>query len=232
MSDDTPTERFPAPEPAGTEQLPSAQGSTEPLNVPRDEPAPTEVLFSPSAPASPPPPPGAQPPTTSRGGLYALIAVGVALLIAVIVVVFMLLNRGDADPTPVQSGTPSPTASPSPSATPSPTPTPTPSETPTEEPEPPAVVGPTFDSFTAQPSAGCVEGETAKPITFSWSSSNAETAYIGVATTNAKSEPYESGLDPVDTFTLDYQCELATQVYTVTIENPDGVTHQTVTIAK
>lgn len=246
MSDDTPTERFTAPEPAGTEpagtepaateRMPVAQGPTPPVTPP----APTEVLYTPTAAAAPTVPPvnrAGQAPagtqdSTSRRMLYTLIAVGAALLIAVVIVVVMLLNRGDGEPVAVPSGSPSPSASPSASPSPSATPSATPSEEP--EPETPVVVGPTFDSFTAPQTAGCEEGDATKPLTFSWSSSNATTAYIGVAVTNAKTGFYEGNLPPVYTYTgLEYTCNEPTQVYTVTLEDADGnLAHQTVTIAK
>jgi hypothetical protein len=167
----------------------------------------------------------------SRALLYTLIAIGAALLIAVIIVVIMLLNRGGDEPVAL------PSSSPSPSMSASPSPTPTPSESPSEEPSPepePEPVGPTFASFDAPPSAGCAEGDTSKPLTFSWSSSNASTAYIGVATSNAKAEPYEGNLPVVYTYTnLSYQCGEDQQTYTVTLEDADGnLAHQTVTITK
>lgn len=260
MSDDNPTERFPASEPASTEPLSPTQGATEPINAqplnaqplnsqplnsqpaagpePIPAPAPTEVLWTPSnaAPTAPGRPTtyGAPPEPKSRAMLYTLIGVGAALLIAIIIVVVMLLNRGGDEPVVAPSGSASPSASasPSPSATPSESPSAEPEPEP--EPETPVVVGPTFDSFDAQPSAGCAEGDTSKPLSFSWSSSNAKTAYIGVATTNAKAEPYEGNLPVVYTFdTLEYQCNQATQVYTVTLEDAAGnLAHQTVTIAK
>lgn len=241
MSDDTPTERFPTPDAAGTEPLPTSAGATEPLPAAAandgvtDVPAPaaTEVLYTPSAaPARSSAPTAAVPQErNSRAMLYTLIGVGAALLIAVVIVVIMLLSRGSDVPTPVPTTSGSPSASPS--ASPSPSPLPSLTESPEPEPEPPATVGPTFDSFTAPPAAGCAEGDTAKPLTFSWSSSNAQTAYIGVATTDAKAAPYEAGLPPVDTYTLDYQCSQASQVYTVTLEDADGnLAHQTVTITK
>ena len=245
MSDDLPTERFPQPGTGGTEPIEGLDGATRRLpaadaNGVTDVPpaAPTEVLYTPTvAPSASTASASTAPPTfnpqnegNSRAMLYTLIGVGAALLIAVIIVVAMLLNRGDDDPVTL------PTTSSSPSATPSATPSPTPSDSPSPEPEPtepPAPVGPTFDSFTAPPTAGCAEGDTSKPLTFSWSSGNAQTAYIGVATTDAKAAPFESGLPPVDTYTLDYQCSQASQVYTVTLEDADGnLAHQTVTITK
>lgn len=173
----------------------------------------------------------------SRTLLYALIGVGALLLIAIIVLIVTLLN-GPAAPT--ETASPTPTVS-SPSPTPtedSASPTPTPSATEAEEepaPPPPAPAPvPGFDSFSATQDAGCQAGDTQKPLTFSWSSDDAVRAYIGVQTNNAKAAPYEGNLPPVYTYTnINYNCEQASQYYTVTLEDGAGhLTHKTVTITK
>jgi cell division septation protein DedD len=166
----------------------------------------------------------------SRGLLYTLIALGAALLIAVIVLLLMFF--GDQDPAPVSTPTATPTVPAEP--TPSETPEPAPSPTPTQEPEPteePAVA-PTFDSFEAPTSAGCEEGDDNAPIQISWGSRDATSAFVGVGTDDASQDPAESGLPPVFTYTgFAYECELPSQVYTVTLENADGLTtSQSVTI--
>jgi len=227
MSDDAPTERFPAP---GS----SANGPTEPLGIPEAEPAATEILYTPAATAPVAPVTASSAPAQkqSRALLYTLLAIGAALLIAVIVVVVLLVNRsGDDTPGALPSTSSSPSASPSPSATPS--------ETPTAEPEPeeseaPVIIGPTFDSFTAPSSAGCAEGDATKPLKFTWSSSNAVTAYIGVAVNNAKDGFYEADLPVVTTYTgIEFTCSQDIQFYTVTLEDADGrLVHQTVTITR
>jgi len=217
MTDDTPTERFtPADEQdyAATRRLPVAStGAMPPVTPPPRTPPPG------SAPEHP----------SSRALLYTLIGIGAALLIAILILALTLFNR-DETPSPVDTATASPSSTPSvtPSATQEPEPEPT------EEPEPPVATGPTFDSFSAPASAGCTGEVDNADLSFSWSSSNATKAYIGVATTNAKSEPFASDLPPVYTFTeIQYQCDLASQVYTVTLEDADGyLAHNTVTVTQ
>ena len=71
--------------------------------------------------------------------------------------------------------------------------------------------------------------------TISWSSSNADHAYIGIDTLNAKDEPFNDGTLPaVYTFTdAPFNCDQASQIYTVTLEDSAGLlAHQTVTITR
>jgi hypothetical protein len=166
----------------------------------------------------------------SRALLFWLIGLGAALLIAVIVLLAMFFNGQDN--TPVATATATPTETPTPSQTPTPTqePTeePTPTPTPTEEP----AAAPSFTSFEAPTSAGCEQGADNAPLTISWAGRDATTAYVGVGTDDASRDPFESDLPPVFTYTgLNYECELPSQVYTVTLENADGLTtSQSVTI--
>ena len=174
----------------------------------------------------------------SKTLLYVLIGVGGALLIAVVILLLTLLTRPATStsvsetPIPTVTASETPSEVPSESATPVSTPT---ASTPTETaaPPPPAPV-PGFDSFHAQSDAGCQDGDDQKQLTFSWSSDDATKAYIGVMTTNAKIAPYESDLPPGYTYTnLYYQCGVASQIYTVTLEDGSGhLTHKTVTIKK
>lgn len=144
----------------------------------------------------------------------------------IILLIVLLAGRGE---TPVVSPTETPAASstPSPSQT-APVPKPSPSAT-TEAP-----ASPTFDSFSAPATATCEEGATEAPLTFVWSSGNAVRAYLGTATTNAALNPTVSDLPATDTYSdLQYDCSLASQVYTVTLEDASGgLASQTVTITK
>ncbi|MET0992163.1 MAG: hypothetical protein ABWX66_07190, partial [Lacisediminihabitans sp.] len=99
---------------------------------------------------------------------------------------------------------------------------------------PPAPSNPTFATFSAQSSAGCSSDSGDVALTFTWGSTDAKTAYIGVGTTDAKQNPYASNLPPTDTYTeLNYDCSLESQVYTVTLENAAGLTtNRTVTITR
>jgi hypothetical protein len=178
--------------------------------------------------------------------MWVLIGVGGALFIALVIVLILALTNPQQPNATAQSPVPSVTSSETPSALPSenatPVATPTASQpdwTPEPtQPEPSwansGVPVPTFDSFHAQPYAGCQAGDTQRQLTFSWSSENAVRAYIGVQTLNAKAAPYESGLPPVYTYTnLYYNCDQNDQYYTVTLEDADGnLTHKTVTIHK
>jgi len=259
MSDDTPTERFPSnepPEDVPTQRMP--QAGQPPLDAPTQripmseqpgapEPewtpvpgggVPTERFAQNPQYTQTPPPNGAAPtrasvlePEKSKAPLYWLIGLGAALLVAIVILLIVMFG-GDGDEQPVAE----PTSSETPSVTP------TPSETPSAEPEPepeetvapPPPASPTFATFSAPSSADCQDGEEQIPLTFSWSSTDAARAFIGVATTNAKDSPFASDLPPTHTFTeLEYNCQDASQVYTVTLEDAAGaLAHETVTVTR
>jgi hypothetical protein len=237
MSDDTPTERFPANDPADgapTRRLPEPQAPATPRAA-AGEPAWTPVPGGGHAterltPA--PQPTGAtRAPVLetekSKAPLYWLIGIGAALLIAIVILLIVLLG-GDDDEQPVTEPTTSET----------PIESPTPSETPIAEPEetvaPPAPASPTFATFSAPSSAECQDGEEQIPLTFTWSSTDAVRAFIGVQTTNAKDSPFASDLPPTHTFTnITYNCQQDSQVYTVTLEDAAGaLAHETVTVTR
>jgi hypothetical protein len=152
-----------------------------------------------------------------------MIAIAVLLLIVAILLAAMLLKKPGtegtdalASPSVSATDTPSTTASPSESATLSAAPTTTTTTTTTQ---PPA--GPTFASFSAPSSAGCPDESSNVTITISWSSSNATSAWIGVATSNAKAEPYDS-VPTSGSYDIGFPCSNSHQVYTVTLEDADG----------
>ncbi|MGV8884832.1 MAG: hypothetical protein ACOH1T_04490 [Microbacteriaceae bacterium] len=241
MSDDTPTERF-TPQGDSDETASNAQvpDPTRIFDAPADyaNGHPTELLGA-SGSAVPASVPG-RPHTSrerddakaavpkARGLFFALI--GVAALLLVAIIVLLILSFGPKDNPPVAV----PTASPSPSAPPVETPSAEPTVTPPPPPPAPEPAGPSFDSFTAPSTSGCVEGESQHPLTFAWSSGNAERAYIGAGTTDAKAGPYESNLPPIYTYSdISYNCSQASQVYTVTLEDGAGLlTNRTVTITR
>lgn len=182
----------------------------------------TPVVPPPTAPTTPKP---TTEPKKKHTLMWWLIGIGAALLIALIVSLIVLFGGADEPavaPTPTESS-----ASPEPEPTPTEEPEPTPTET-----VAPPTTGPTFATFTAPTNAGCEEGEDEAPLTFSWSSSDAIKAYLGVGTQNAAINPTFSDLPPTATFEeLSYQCNVASQVYTVTLEDADGrLTSRTVTI--
>jgi hypothetical protein len=227
MSDDTPTERFDPksngvtpPDPLGAtpQEYPPTRKLPEAFTPPPAEPFPQPDADT----TTPPPKPPEKKPHVL---LWWLIGIGAALLITVIVLLVILFSGGDPEPEP--------TADPTPTQTEEPTPEPSvePEPSPTVEPAP---VSPSFESFEAPTSANCEEGADDAPLTFSWASNDAERAYIGVQTTNAKLAPYASDLPPVFTFTdLAYQCDQDSQIYTVTLEDAAGaIASETVTITK
>jgi len=247
-ADDTPTERFTpgvddadadtadgttADDDAATKILPT-NGQVPPNpyvpSAPQYVHSPAPFPPEATAPITPATPPGGTvPPKKNHTLLYWLIGIGAVLLIAVIVLLVSLFSGGDDDPTP--------TAEPTQSATPSEEPTPTPE--PTQEPTPtptvaPPEVSPTFATFSAPTNANCEEGEDEAPLSFSWSSSDAVTAFLGVGTQNAAINPTVSDLPPTATYTdLAYDCSVASQVYTVTLQDQLGsLASRTVTITR
>ena len=171
----------------------------------------------------------------SRTLLYLLIGVGVLLLVTIVILTSTLLGRPastTADPSVTPTFTESASATPTPTPTEeSPSATPEPEESEDPPPPPPAPV-PGFDSFSAPSDAGCQAGDDQKQLTFSWASDDAERAYIGVQTNNAKAAPFTGELPPVYTYTdIYFNCDQDSQYYTVTLEDGSGhLTHKTVTI--
>ncbi len=207
MSDDTPTERFDAP----TEPLPEAEGAVAaPAEATGDE-------------------------RQKRGMLIALLAIAGAILVALIVLIVVLLSNGgtdDAGPAPEFTTTESP--SPTPTETESPEPSVGPSEEPsaTAAPPPQPPQSPSFATFSGPNQATCPDSSNSVAITWSWSSSNATAAWFGIGTQNAKAEPFES-VPTTATYTFNYQCSEASQIYTVTLEDSSGrLTHKTVTVTR
>ena len=165
--------------------------------------------------------------------MIALIVIGALLVAALAIFLFSLASR-NASPAPITgasaSATPSVTATPT--ETPSAMPTPSPTPTPTVTPEP---VAATFTSFTPTDGTAvlCDGDNLTTPLEFTWTSEDAESAWIGQGTTNAKNDP-TSMVDPSGTYSeFEFSCEVESQVYTVTLENADGaLTSQSVTLVR
>ncbi|TBN57063.1 hypothetical protein EYE40_06420 [Glaciihabitans arcticus] len=244
-SADLPTERFDAPPGSDlpTERFDAQPGSVDAGSydatrifpaapTPAGNDRPTELIQR----SGPPLPPAsasaaiaeARAEPKSRALMYTLIAIAGVLLVGIIVLLVLTLSPGTGTP----EATTTPTAAPT--VTPTPEVTPTTEPTPVESVAPPAAPGPVFDAFTAPESAGCVDGDITRPLLFTWAGSGAETAYIGIATTDAKAAPYESDLPTTFRYdNLTFDCTLASQVYTVTLEDAAGLlTHRTVTVLK
>lgn len=180
---------------------------------------------------------GAASPAPARSGA-ARFAMWLAIALLVILLVSVaaaLVARGgwfSSEPgaSPSASVTPSASASasPSPSVTPSASETPAPSPTPTET----SPSGPTFTSFVAPSQATCPDEMTTAEVTVTWTSSGAVKAWIGIATDNAKQEPY-SEVPTSGSATLPFPCSNASQKYTVTIEDAAGnLAHQSQTVQR
>ena len=205
MSDDTPTERFTPPTP--------------------DRAVETQVS------------PSHDNEGKSRKLAIWLAVLGGLLLIAVVVLLALLFARGtdEASPAPTTTTTPTPevTAIETPSATPSETPSSAPS-TPPSPSTPPVSTGPVFNSFSPKnnSSVGCTTESGGTPVTFTWTSTGATEAAIGVGTLDAFTGFYEAGLPASGSYTLNYQCNLASQIYTVSIKGVSGQTNKTITLKR
>ena len=167
--------------------------------------------------------------------MIALIVIGALLVAALAIYLISVASRNDRSaPIAGTSASATPSVTPTPSETPSATPTPTPTPTPTVTVAPEPVVA-TFTSFTpADGTAVLCDGDNlTTPLEFTWTSDDAERAWIGQGTTNAKNDP-TSKVDPSGTYSkFEFSCEVESQVYTVTLESADGeLTSQSVTLVR
>lgn len=182
----------------------------------------------------------------TRTALIALSVLALLLIIGLTIALTLLLSgRGDTPPTEPST---SPSAEPSPSASLEPSeqpnaepsadattePSDEPSETSAPPPPPPPATGPVFTSFAPanNTSVGCSGDSGQVAVTFTWASTGADEAAIGVATSDAFAGPYETGLPPSGSYELNYQCSNATQIYTVSIRGTSGQTNKTVTLKR
>lgn len=212
---------------------------------------PTEKFYPPTEPLGPPPQASASAQAAtevspkSRTLTIVLSVIGGLLLIAVVIVLTLLFSGafGKSDSgivPPPASASPSVSPSVSPSASPSPSPSESPSAspsaTPSSSPSPttPPSTGPVFTSFSPSnnTSVGCTNNSDPVAVTFTWSSTGANEAAIGVGVTDAYAGAYETGLPPSGSYTLDYQCSEASQIYTVSIRGSSGQTNKTVTLKR
>ena len=159
------------------------------------------------------------------GRRTALILISIlagVLLIAVIVLVVVLLTGGSDEEEPV--------AAPTPTATETTEPEPTESE----EPEDGGDGGgettpaPVFTTTAFEPEGALCDGVSSVPLRFQWMSDGAEQAWFGVGTTDAKAAPYEEVFPNEEVYEgVSFQCTEASEIYTVTLEGPGGVTSHT-----
>lgn len=191
---------------------------------------PTQRFDAPLTPSTPPnPDPHEEQRRRTRGLMYALIAVGAAVLVALIVVLIVLFTR-DSTPTAASTPTSSTTSSASATASESPTPSSTPTAAapatttaPKPAPAPTANGAPVFTSFTI-PNATCTGTTGTSPVTIQYSSVGATAAYFGIGVANAKEAPTDGPLPPNGPYTFDYQCSNATQIWVITLVDGAGGT--------
>ena len=220
-----------------TRRLDQVTDATVPFaaHVPLASLPPDRAAYAPAPPAAGPPvrprgdTPGAPADRPSRAPLIAVLVIVTLLIAALAIYLLSIASRDDA---PAASASASPSATPSTTPTPSPTPSATPSPTPTPAPEP---VLATFTSFApADGSSVLCDGKKATtPIEFTWASDDAEAAWIGENTTNAKENP-TAEVDTSGTYSdFEFSCEIESQVYTVTLESADGeLTSRSVTLVR
>ena len=255
--DDAPTKKFPVQPEA---QQPADGSRMPPAAAPRSafDDAPTEFIGAAIPPRAaqssrlgsnvPPTTPGSPAPGTPGDAEAAkkrrrtitiwLIVAGVVLVAVIAVLASVLLTRGS---TPIAAPTSS--SSPSASAPAAPSQEPEPSETATTEPappeptptSPPPVQGAAFTSFTPADNSPvvCPDEFSTAPLTFSWSSTGAALAWIGVDTDNAKANPHAE-VDTTATYRdLGFDCSKETQLFTVTLDDGTGrLTSQSVTLVR
>jgi len=165
--------------------------------------------------------------------MIAFIVIAALLLLALTLLLYSLATRGPET-------IPAPVASPEASEVPTPTPTPTepepeasPEPTPSEEPV--NDQGAAFTTFS--PESGtpvrCPDETSSIPLTFEWTSTGAEGAWIGVGTDDAKAAPFAE-VDTSGVFAdISYQCANQSEIYTVTLDDGAGtLTHATVTLER
>lgn len=226
--DEAPTERLagPAGNDAPTERFATTSGrsETQPFPPPLVPQEPRPVLAEPTA-------------SKSRAPMIAFIVIATVLLLALALLLYNLATRDSGTaPAPVASPeaseVPTPTPTPSetePEASPQPTPDPTPSEEPMDD------QGAAFTTFSPESGTpvSCPDETSSIPLTFEWTSTGAEAAWIGVGTNDAKAEPFAE-VDTSGVFTgISYQCANASEIYTVTLDDGVGtLTHATVTLER
>lgn len=188
-------------------------------------------------------------PRQRRWMLPALLALGTAILAALIAIAVLLAGlTAAAQPAPAQ---PEIAASPAPETVETPEPEATPEAVPTPEPEPapstpapapapsappapapapaPPSPKPAFTSFSPKDGTdvGCADANGSREVTFTWKTRNADRAWIGIATQNAQQAPYAE-VPTSGSFTIWFQCSEKSEIYTVTATGPHGTVHHTV----
>ncbi len=100
---------------------------------------------------------------------------------------------------------------------------------------PPAASAPAIDDFSVDPVvAVCSDDrESTVPLRFSWSTSGADRAWIGVATSDASVQPTAEVPTDATAYTdVSFACRDAEQVFTLSVQGSGGVTSRTIAIPR
>lgn len=182
---------------------------------------------------------------------------GAALVVMLVVIVLRVVGPGTpgsaiagASATPSATGTPTPTPTLTPTATPIPTPTTT---TPSDGGGSSGggsgggtgggtgsgTPAPVITSFNGPATIQCpVPAEAPVPgvpaaetpyVSFTWTSTGADTAYFGIGTADAELAPF-SEVAVNDGIAVDYQCSNASTTYAITMIGPGGKTSKTLNV--
>jgi hypothetical protein len=173
----------------------------------------------------------------------ALTVGGILVAGGLAVAVWAIANAAAPAPSPEAAPTSAVASSPSSSAPVAPsTPTPTSvaspevsASAPPTDAAPPAANAPVIDDFTVDPVvAACSdERESTVPLRFSWSTSGADRAWIGVATSDASVQPTaEVATDDAAYTGVSFACRDADQVFTLTVQGSGGTTSRTIAIPR
>ncbi len=98
----------------------------------------------------------------------------------------------------------------------------------------PSAPAPVIGDFAVSPeTAECSDdrGGATAPLSFSWTSTDADRAWIGVGTSDASISPTAEVPVSSDGWTdLEYECFSAEQNYTLTVQGPGGTTSMIITV--
>jgi hypothetical protein len=174
----------------------------------------------------------------SRGLMIALMAIGAAILIGIIILLIVLLGGsgkpvavGTTSPTPTVSTSDTPTASITPSASPTSTPTPTATTPPSSGGGGSQPTGAAFTSFSAVTQVTCDQGTqqfTPPPIAIQvkWATVRTNSVWIVFGGSDAADSQFMqlpvSGNQSNFPYELDYPCGAASTEVTMTLVGSDG----------
>ncbi len=172
---------------------------------------------------------------------------GATLIVVAVLLAWWAIANGAATAAPAASVSTTPTASSSPpgssaasvdpSAGPasSTAPPPTASDAPDASGTPETTTAPVIDAFAVSTTAAeCTDDRSATvPLSFTWNTTGAGEAWIGVGTTDASAVPSAAVPPSSGGYTgLAFSCRDEEQLYTLTVRGPGGTTSSSVTVAR